>query len=47
MVLTMKYSFGNNAGQAFAFAFKSITQEGKRAKLFKEGGQWFVTVGKA
>lgn len=43
----MKHSFGNNAGQAFTFAFKSITQDGKRAKLFKEAGNWFVTVGKA
>lgn len=40
----MQYTFGNNAGQAFTFAYKTITVDGKRAKLYKEAGQWFVNV---
>jgi hypothetical protein len=40
----MIHYFGNNAGEAFAFAFKCIVKDGKRAKLSKEAGQWFVTV---
>ena len=31
------------AGEAFTSAFKAITVEGKRAKLYKEAGMWYVT----
>ena len=38
----MTHSFGNNAGEAFAFALKCI-YNGSRAKLEKNQGQWTVT----
>jgi len=30
------------AGEAFTAAYKAITVDKKRAKLYKEGGKWYV-----
>jgi hypothetical protein len=38
----MQYFFGNNAGDAFTQAYKLITVNKKRAKLYKEDGNWYV-----